>query len=143
MINPQDYPEHTPEWVLAKFFEAWDKRNWKTMLKYCQLSWVKRPLIYPTVPFLDKLKVYKHSTVVTEKILFNQFKHKLLDAKILGIKDISDVTKDISIEIYYKDINVKRKMRRKVRLICEKAPMQPSPEGQWGINPTSMIRARK
>lgn len=126
MINPQDYPEHTPEWVLAKFFEAWDKRNWKVMLKHCQLSW---------------MKLSEHADI--EKVIQSQFRHKLLNAEILKIEKISEVTRDISVKIYQKNINVKRRIIRKVRLICEIAPMQPSPEGRWGVNPTSMIKARK
>jgi len=143
MINPTDYPKKSPEWTLAKFLEAWERRNWKSMLKYCQLSWVKRPLIYPVIPALDKARVYKQPTANTEKILFSQFRHKLLSAKILKIDKISDVTTDISTEIYYKDINIKRRIRRKARLICEIAPMQPSVDGAWGVNPTSMIRSRR
>jgi len=126
MINPQDYPEKSPEWVLAKFLDAWEKRNYKMMVRYCQLSWVR---------------LNQHCDV--DKLLSAQFRHKLLSAKILKTEKISDVTTDISVEIYYKDINIKKRIRRKARLICEKAPMQPSPEGEWGINPISMIRARR
>lgn len=128
MINPKDYPENTPEWVLAKFLEAWEKRSYGMMICYCQLSW---------------LGITQFSPSIQKKILFAQFRYKLLDAKILKTEKISDATRDISVEIYYKDINIKKRIKRKARLICEKAPMQPSPEGTWGINPTSMIRARK
>jgi len=124
LIKSTDYPKKSPEWTLARFFEAWEKRNWKSMLKYCQISWV-------------------NMSGDMEKILFNQFRHKLISAKILKTEKVSDVTKDISVEIYYKDINIKRRIRRKVRLICELAPMQPSPDGTWGVNPTSMIRSRR
>ena len=113
------------------------------MLKYCQLSWINRPLIHPVIPALDKARVYKQSTDDVEKVLFSQFRHKLLSAKILKTDKISDVTCDISVEIYYKDINIKKRIRRKARLICELGPMQPSPDGTWGINPTSMIRSRR
>lgn len=124
MINSTDYPEKSPEWTLAKFLEAWEKRNWKVMLKYCQISW--RTLLPDA-----------------EKTLYFQFRNKLLSAKILKTEKVSDVTRDISVEIYYKDINIKRRIRRKARLICETAPMQPSPNGEWGVNPTSMMRARR
>jgi len=124
MINSKDYPEKSPGWTLARFFEAWEKRNWKAMLKYCQISW--RELLPDT-----------------EKTLYFQFRNKLLDAKILKTEKIGEVTRDISVEIRYKDINIKKKIKRKVRLICELAPMQPSPNGAWGVNPTSMIRARR
>jgi len=124
MINPQNYPEKSPEWVLTKFFEAWEKRNWKAMLKHCQISW--RTLLSDA-----------------EKTLYFQFRNKLLSAKILKTEKVSDVTRDISVEIYYKDINIKRRIRRKARLICETTPMQPSVDGTYGVNPTSMIRARR
>lgn len=124
MINSQDYPEKSPEWTLAKFFEAWEKRNWKAMVRYCQLSWQALPN--------DR-----------EATLGLQFRYKLLSAKILKTEKISDVTRDISVEIYYKDINIKKRIRRKVRLICETGPMKPSVEGSWGVNPTSMMRARR
>jgi len=124
MINSNDYSEKSPEWTLSKFLEAWEKRNWKAMLKYCQITW--RTLLPDT-----------------EKTLYFQFRNKLLSAKILKTEKVSDVTRDISVEIYYKDINIKRRIRRKARLICETAPMQPSPEGEWGVNPTSMMKARR
>ena len=124
MINSNDYSEKSPEWTLAKFFEAWEKRNWKAMLRYCQISW--RTLLPDA-----------------EKTLYFQFRNKLLSAKILKTEKISNVTRDISVEIYYKDINIKRRIRRKARLICETAPMQPSPEGALGVNPTSMREARR
>jgi len=124
MINSTNYPEKSPEWVLAKFLGAWEKRNWKAMLKYCQISW-------------------RTMRTDMEKSLFSQFRHKLLSAKILKTEKISDVTTDISVEIYYKDINIKRRIRRKARLICELGPMQPSPGGTYGVNPTSMIKARR
>ena len=125
MIKSTDYPKKSPEWTLAKFLEAWEKRNWKAMARYCQISWIDMLSYEP------------------EKALFSQFRHKLLSAKILKTEKISDVTRDISVEIYYKDINIKRRIRRKARLICELAPMQPSPDGTWGVNPTSMIRSRR
>ena len=125
MINSKDYPEKSPEWTLAKFLEAWKKRNWTMMARYCQLSWIA---VLPYEP---------------EKQLLARFRDKLLTAKILKTEKISEVTRDISVEIYYKEINVKRRIRRKARLICELAPMQPSPKGTYGVNPTSMIRSRK
>lgn len=128
MINSQDYPEKSPEWTLAKFFEAWEKRDYKAMVRHCQLTWqVKHKLPIPD----DR-----------EKILIFQFNQKLLNAKTLKTEKISDVTRDISVEIHYKDINIKKRIRRKVRLICELAPMKPSIEGTWGVNPLSMMRAR-
>jgi len=126
MINPQSYPEQSPEWVASKFFEAWEKRNWKRMMGYCQLSWKK---------------LNEHCDL--EKVLQARFRHKLLDVKILEVIEVSEVTKDVKVDIQYKDINVKKRIRRKVRLICEKAPLHPSKDGTWGVNPTSMIRARR
>jgi len=124
MIKSTDYPKKSPEWTMAKFLEAWEKRNWKMMARYCQISW---SAMYPDM----------------EKKLFNQFRHKFISAKILKIEKISDVTSDISVEIYYKDINIRRRIRRKVRLIRELGPMQPSVDGTYGVNPTSMIRSRR
>jgi len=78
----------------------------------------------------------------TKKRLFTQFRHKFISARVLKIEEISEVTRDITVEIYYKDINVRRRMRRKVRLICELGRMQPSVDGTWGVNPVSMNRVR-
>lgn len=124
MINSTDYPIKSPEWTLAKFFEAWEKRTWKEMLKYCQITWRATPQDM-------------------RKRLFTQFRHKFISAKILKTEKISDVTRDISVEIYYKDINISRRVRRKVRLICELGHMQPSVDGSWGVNPVSMRSARR
>ena len=124
MIKPTDYPKNSPEWTLAKFLEAWKRRTWKKMLKYCQITWC-------TIPGDRREK------------LFAQFRHKFISAKILKTEKISDVTRDISVEINYKDINIRRKMRRKVRLICELGRMRPSVDGSWGVNPISMRSARR
>ena len=124
MIKSTDYPKNSPVWTLAKFLEAWKRRTWKKMLKYCQITWC-------TIPG-DR-----------RKRLSTQFRHKFISAKILKTEKISDVTRDISVEIYYKDINIRRRMIRKVRLICELGRMQPSVDGTWGVNPTSMIENRR
>jgi len=126
MIKSQDYPEQSPEWVMAKFFDAWDKRNWKMMLRYCQLSWKK---------------LNEHCDL--EKVLLARFRHKLLDVKLLEMIDVSEVAKDAYVEIAYSDSAFKKKIRRKIRLVCEKAPLHPSKDGSWGINPISMIKARR
>jgi len=123
MINSSEYPEKSPEWTLRRFFEAWKKRDWKEMLNYCQITWRNMPQN-------------------TKKRLFTQFRHKFISARVLKIEEISEVTRDITVEIYYKDINVRRRMRRKVRLICELGRMQPSVDGTWGVNPVSMNRVR-
>ena len=124
MIKSTDYQKNSPEWTLAKFFEAWEKRTWKKMLNYCQITWC-------TIPGDRRKKLY------------TQFRHKFISVKLIKIEEISDVTRDISVEIYYKDINIRRKMRRKVRLICELGRMQPSVDGIWGVNPASMIWSRR
>lgn len=123
MINPQDYPEKTPEWTLAKFLELWQERNWDRMLRYCQISWIKI-----------------HSE--PKKILIAQFRHKLLDAEIIKVEKVADVTRDISLELSIKDFQFRKKIKRKVRLICETGALQPSVKGEWGVNPLSMMRAR-
>lgn len=123
MIKSPEYPEKSPEWTLHRFFDEWKKRDWKEMLNYCQITW-------RTVP------------QNTKKKLFTQFRHKFISARILKVEEISEVTRDISVEICYKDINVRRRIRRKARLICELAPMKPSTDGTWGVNPLSMKRAR-
>jgi len=126
MLNSQDYPEQSPEWITAKFFDAWDKRNWKMMLRYCQLSWKK---------------LNEHCDL--EKLLLARFRHKLLDVEILDVIEISEVTRDVKVDIRYRDVNVKKRIKRVVRLVCEKAPLHPSKDGTYGVNPTSMIKARR
>ena len=119
MIDSNKYEQKTPEWTLAKFLESWKGRNWEKMLDYCQISW---------------LSLYKEP----KKIINTRFHQKLLDAEILKIEEISEVTRDISIKIRIKNINIVKKLKRKARLICEKGVMQPSINGKWGVNPTSM-----
>lgn len=131
MIKSNDYPEKSPEWTLARFLEAWEKRSWKAMLKYCQLSWVNPPSFVYSILLLADVRIRK------------LFRHKLLSAKILKTEKISDVTTDIKVDIHYKDVNIKKKMTRKARVICEVAPMRPSVDGTYGVNPTSLIKARR
>lgn len=123
MIDATKYEQRTPEWTLAKFLELWQERNWDRMLNYCQISWVK---------FHKEPK----------KKIVALFRQKLIDAKILEVEKVSEVTRDISIEIRIKDINVFRKIKRKARVICEKGYMKPSVDGTWGVNPLSLMRKR-
>ena len=122
MLDSKSFEEKSPEWALAKFLEAWKARNWVNMLQFCQISWRR---IQPD----------------GKKAISMKFRHKLIDAEILEVKKIADVTRDIYLKLKVKEVNRIKTWRRRARVICEKGYMKPSVEGTWGVNPTSVKRA--
>jgi len=115
MIDPKKYEKDSPEWVLAKFLAAWKRRDWKQMADYTQLSW---------------LDIYKEP-VEWLKLAFST---RLIDASLMQINAKTGVVAEFLIEL-----DVGEKIVSRIKLICEEAPMRPSPYGKWGVNPTSII----
>ena len=115
MIKIRDYKADSPEWVMAKFFDCWKRRAWKQMADYIQLSW------------LDAMPD-------PSKMLKSHFNVKLLDVNFIQVNARTGVVTEFLIEL-----DVSEKAVHKIRLICETAPMRPSPKGKWGVNPTSIV----
>ncbi len=115
MIVIRDYKPNSPEWVMANFFDCWKRRAWVQMADYIQLSWL-------------------NAMPASIKMLKSHFNVKLLDANLIQVNARTGVVTEFLIEV-----DVPKKAVIKVRLICETAPMRPSPKGKWGVNPTSIV----
>ena len=106
--------------VLSDYFDAWRDGDWQKMLDCCQISWREsRP-----DPIAD-LKTW-HG-------------YKLIEAEILNMAILSIVSIQGKVRIkYHIARNTPREIEAYPMLICEKAPLLPDPEGEWGVNPLSM-----
>lgn len=102
--------------TLENYLEAWSKNDVKAMHELCQ-------------------KTYKVSN--TEFDLKKVTPAKLKEFTILeGVSDTPCVT-DFEVELLVK----RAKKTAKARLVCEKAPFKPSEQGEWGVNPISLLKA--
>jgi len=109
--------------ALTSFMDAWKDSNWSEMLKYTQKTW--------------RSKENNNSD-----LLKNWFYLKdLLTFKVLKINQISLSCVDVILGIGYifGDSKIKETKIR-ARVICETEPYKPSPTGEWGVNPISILR---
>ena len=110
--------------VCEQFFDAWQEEDWIKVADATQLTWCITTKDMGTVPHKhleDILRVY--GTLKTYEIT--------------GHKAISNTTKDIKITATFTTPEiVKRKLI--ARVICESAPLTPSKNGKWGVNPISL-----
>ena len=112
--------DNTPEEVLAKFLVCWKERQWDKMVEFTQLSWAN---IHD-----DPAEALK-----------GVFSYKPLNVSVVGAEKISDVAYKAVLDITYALARgVSSNMKVEARMICETAPMEPSPDGVWGVNPQSL-----
>ncbi|NIM59998.1 MAG: hypothetical protein GTO16_13820 [Candidatus Aminicenantes bacterium] len=106
--------------VLDDYFNAWKDKDWQKMLDCCQVSWREgQP---------DPIGDLKH-----------WHGYKLIEADIQHMAILSAVSVQGKVRIkYHIARNVPKEIEVYPMLICEKAPLQPDPEGEWGVNPLSM-----
>ena len=64
----------------------------------------------------------------------------LLGAKITGKEIISNVMVNVKATIYYRVGSSISKTTVTARIVRELAPYVPDPNGEWGINPASLLR---
>lgn len=106
--------------ILVDYFDAWQEKDWEKMLGCCQISWREAQ---PDP--IEDLKAWHDG--------------RLIEAEILHIIPLSAVSMQGKVRIkYYIARNTPRETEIYPMLICEKAPLLPAPEGEWGINPMSM-----
>lgn len=118
MINPKMHKEGSPEWVLAKFFEAWKNRAWKQMIDYIRSSWIG----VVADPY-NALKAY--------------FNPELIDARLIQASGRTPAVTEYLIEIEYRDVRViPKKVVSKIRLYSEMTSLQ---ETVWGVDPATII----
>lgn len=116
------------EKALNEFLQAWKNQDWNLMFKRSQITWQKN---HPETEGIEFLKC--------------SFGFKdLQEWKIIEKNKISDVCYKITVEIKYRKpslIYIKRKV--KAMLICEIEPYKTGVEGEFGINPISILKEFK
>ena len=118
MINPKMHKKGSPEWVLAKFFEAWKRRAWKQMVDYIKSSW---------------LVIYKEPDTWL-KLTFNP---ELIDARLIQASGRTPAVIEYLVEIEYKaPLAIAKKSVSKIRLYSKMTSLQ---ETVWGVDPTTII----
>jgi len=118
MINPKMHKQGSPEWVLAKFLEAWKRRAWKKMLDYIRSSW---------------LRIY----VEPDKWLKLAFNPTLIDARLIQANARTPAVTEYLVEIeYLAPLAVPKKVVSKIRLYSEMTSLQ---EVIWGVDPATII----
>ena len=114
-----------PEDVLSKFIDAWTRCDWEEMANNCQLSWVTA-IDDPT------------------EALRGLFQYKPLKIEVESVKEYDGL-------VYVARMKITASIARGVtqervveaRLLCESAPLQPSRDGLWGVNPLSLYNKVK
>jgi|GEM_PF-4567615 len=119
MIKPEDYEEGTPQRKLAEFYKAWKEADWEALSKASQVSWVE-------------------SMPKSRELLKNMFQFRLTNAEIIEEKMLNNVVFAAMVKAEFLIARgVVKNTVNDVRVICEKEPMLPSPDGEWGVNPNS------
>jgi len=118
MINPKTHKQGSPEWVLAKFLEAWKHRSWKKMVDYIKSSW---------------LDIYTEPDKVL-KLIFNP---ELIDARLIQASGRTPAVTEYLVEIEYMALRtIPKKVVSKIRLYSEMKPFQ---EVVWGVDPATIV----
>lgn len=114
--------------TLTNYLEAWKARDWQAMAALTQLTWHA-----------------KHADAAAWLELHYGPK-RLKSWEILGSVDISANASRFTVKVTY-ELRANRGFGRQQRtrslqamVICESAPHEPTPEGQWGVNPVSTLR---
>ena len=118
-----DFPLGSPERTVAEYAAAWRDQDWQRMVNFTQITWLDSS---PDAP--DELAAF--------------YDFKLLHGfEISGVEQITDVaarvTFSVAYELFAGEIETKEIT---AMVIKEVAPLSPSPEGQWGVNPISTLR---
>lgn len=120
MIKPENFKDGTPEKALALYLEGWKERDWNKMLTWTQKSWVEM------MPF-------------SEEALKARYYFKIIDYEIVEMQMIGNVAFSAKIVMKYEIARgVVKTAAADARAICEIEPMVPAPNGEWGVNPTSV-----
>ena len=114
-----------PDEVLKGFISAWRQRHWKDMVKFAQKSWVYLMENNGSDPAEQMKSAFMYRPVDIE-VLDAELKNNVVFAAKLKIKFLiaRGVEKETEVE---------------VRLISEKEPMVPAPNGDWGVVPATIM----
>jgi hypothetical protein len=109
---------------LESFLEAWKNEDWNGMWKNSQKTWRCRE-------------------GNNAERLFDLFGHKKLESyEIIGLDEVSDCCVDIEVSIkYFIEARTKIQVATiRPRLLNEIKEYTPSIDGEWGVNPISMLK---
>ncbi len=101
--------------TVTSFFQAWKDFDKKKMYSLTQHTWRS-----------------EH----TKKDISNLFSTRIKKYKITDIREHTPTVYDVDVDVRFKGKDIKLT----ARLICEAAPYTPSIDGEWGVNPVSVIR---
>ena len=101
--------------VITKFLQAWKDNNLTKMYGLTQKTW---------------------SSQYSKSVLKKLFQSRIKAFKILEIRESTSTVFDVDVTIRVKG------QQRKItaRLICETTPYTPSIDGEFGVNPISVIK---
>lgn len=111
MIKIHDYKPNSPEWVMANFFDCWQKRRWMQILNYVQPSWLAQ---------------YKEPNKVLRMSLY-----MLVDTKFIQMNANTGVVAVFLVDIHTKSHTFNNWSQRTIRLVREGR--------KWGIDPKSIM----
>lgn len=119
MIKADLFEEGTPERKLAEFYSAWKEKDWEAFGNSVQLSWIE-------------------SMPKARDLLKKMFSFPLISAEIEESRALNNVVFAAMVKVeYFIARGVTKSITCDVRVICEKEPMLPAPDGEWGVNPNS------
>ena len=110
--------------TLKNFMNAWKDSNWSKMFENSQITW----RIRGRNKGIDLLKGWFYLKDLTT-------------FKILKTEKISDTCVNVTLRIsYLYYISNLKEVKIRARVICETEPYKPSKDGEWGVNPVSILR---
>lgn len=126
MINPKMHKQGSPEWVLAKFLEAWKRRSWKQMVDYVRI-----------IPVFDTIS---STSAMSEphEALKARFNPELIDARLIQANARTPAVTEYLVEIEYKASSVaQKKVVSKIRLYSKLT--EHIVEAVWEVDPTTIV----
>jgi len=109
-----------PNEIVKKFFELWNKGQFNEMIELLQKTWLSN-----------------HNWIEWSS---NNLKElKPVKWRLGEIKRKGEYCQDVQVLLNYKIKSTKRRVNVKIRTIKELAPHTPG-DGQWGINPVSLLK---
>ncbi len=117
----------TAEATVRAWLDAWRRRDFPAMTVQCQTTWIK---------------VNREFVRSPSGWLQDAFGGKELQrADIIGVSS-SGAVAHVDVRISYRSAAGVRRARLRIKVICEEAPYKPSPNGVWGVNPTTALSER-
>lgn len=115
--------KNTAEYVVARLFENWIKKDWEEVNRYVQTTWLYRNGIDGFKNMFGSIDVAGYHIYGKEAV--TDCRHEV----------------DFRADIIFKGKVVMR--YGKANCICETAEYTSGPKGIWGVNPISLLRWRK